>query len=260
MAETDTLGKPLLEGNDVEQGRTEPTAEENAELLEEGQMSWKELMEFFANPTHWIVTALVVYTIICVLGMCYYFVTIGNFDLSHNVGEIAFLGVVGLAGSAYNSFLAEQLKEEVNRYWKLNQQLKSNRARLEKTCQNLRVNVQNMQDEVKSFQTLKDQMQQFADQLGGGFTEMINRAMGVLDNMKSELSSSQSNLLTNYAMRMEFLDGEEGMTAEEFTSFRARLPADYQKVDFDEISEGNSTASCEQVQALIDRVTSSLKQ
>uniref|UniRef100_A0A7S2NAC4 Uncharacterized protein n=1 Tax=Alexandrium andersonii TaxID=327968 RepID=A0A7S2NAC4_9DINO len=261
MAAAGALAEPLLKVDDVEEGKPQPSAEELEDLRKEGQMNWKQLIGFFLDPTHMLTTALVVYAVACVIGMGYLMLAKKNFGDGDNLWNFCFLAVGGLVVAAYISFLAEQLKEEVNEFWRNNEKLKSNKVRLESTCKELRKSVGTMRDEVDDFNKLKGKMQKFAEEQGEGFSEVFGRAAGVLDKMRESLVDQQRNLLNNYANSFEFSDGEEGMTKEEFSLFKTYLPNEFQeKVSFEEVAGPDcSTVSSDQVQELIKRALESVK-
>jgi len=258
------LSEPLLP--DVEKGapakkeeeRTEMNAEEADELNKEGAMSIFDLIQFFMDPDHWIVTALIAYAAVAVLGCVYFFYAWGNFDLLHHIGIAALLSAAGLGGTAYSAFLGEQLKVEINKFWNLNNRLNKNKARLEGTCQELRENVEKMHEQVEAFKKVKEQMQGFADQATGSFKEVLENAKEVMHNMERQLKDNMSDTLSNYAQSFEFLDGEEGLGKDEFEKFKLRLPPGFKDVSFEEVAKGKDVASFEDVQELIEKTSDAL--
>lgn len=259
------LSEPLI--SDVEKGkpedkkeeeRTEMNAEEAEELNKEGAMSIFDIIEFFADPDHWIVTALCAYAVLAVIGCLYFFYAWGNFDVSHNIGLAALFSAAGLGGTAYSAYLGEQLKVEVNKFWKLNNRLNENKARLEGTCQELRENVDKMHDQVEGFKKVQEQMNSFASNATGSFAEVLKNAKEVMTKMEGQLKDNMSDTLSNYAQSFEFLDGEEGLDKEEFEKFKVRLPPDFKNVSFEDIAKGKEAASFEDIQELIDKASKSL--
>lgn len=254
-----SLQQPLL---DVEKGkeeeRKEPSKEEADKLNEEGTMSCSDLIRFFMDPTHWIVTALVAYAITAILGCLYLFYAWGNFDLFHHIGMASFFCAIGLGGSAYSAFLGEQLKVEVNRFWTLNNRLTANKDRLEGTCQELRNNVNKMHDQVEQFKALKEQMKGFADNATGEFKEVLENARQVMETMERQLKDNMSDTLSNYAQSFELADGEEGLNEEEFNKFKLRLPPGSPDISFADVAKGKETVSFEEIQGVIDSVSSLL--
>lgn len=260
-----TLSEPLLP--DVEKGkpeekkeeeRTEMNAEEADELNKEGAMSIFDLIQFFMDPSHWIVTALMAYALLAIIGFIYFSYAWGNFDVLHHIGIAALISAAGLGGTAYSAFLGEQLKVEVNKFWTLNNRLNKNKARLEGTCQELRENVEKMHEEVEAFKKVQEQMKGFADQATGSFKEVLDQAKDVMKNMERQLKDNMSDTLSNYAQSFEFLDGEEGLSKDEFEKFRVRLPPGYKDISFEEVAKGKDAASFEDVQELIEKASDAL--
>jgi len=259
------LSEPLLP--DVEKGkpddkkeeeRTEMNAEEADELNKEGAMSIFDLIQFFTDPSHWIVTALCAYAVMALFGCIYFSYAWGNFDVFHHIGIAAVLASAGLGGAAYSSFLGEQLKVEVNKFWQLNNRLNKNKARLEGTCQELRENVEKMHEQVEGFKKVQEQMKGFQNQATGSFAEVLKQAKEVMSKMEGQLKDNMSDTLSNYAQSFEFLDGEEGLDKDEFEKFKMRLPPDFKNVSFEEAAKGKDAASFEDIQELIDKAAKSL--
>jgi len=251
-----SLQAPLLRGNDVEEGATPPTKEELDEELKKGTMSWMDLIQLFMNPQHWMVTTIVALAFVCVLCFVSYEgdkITDGKPpNVTSPMIQTAIVCLGALLASAYSAFLGVQLAEEVNKFRGLNSKLAANRDRLSTSCAKLKEQVDDMQDQVEKFETLKDSMASFSDKADSDFQQIFEKATGVLDRMTNLVQEDVGAILSNVAMHIEMSDDTEGMSEEEYNTFAKRLPRSFEAPDFMTVSKGKEVATFEDVQVVID--------
>lgn len=247
---------PLLpkDAGDVETGG--PTKEDLGDELKEGTMSWLDLINFLADPSHWIVTVLVTMVFFSTLGLLDQEIEHKDkwtFMIRNSAIALAALGL-----SAYSAFLAEQLKEQVRKFRTLNQKLEKNKTRLSQTAQELKVGVDDMEKELERFGKLKKQIEAFGSKVGTGFQEVFEKAGSCLNEMQKLNAEMECNILSDVAQSLEFLDDQEGLSEQEYNAFKARIPETANAPNFEEIAGGKEVASAEDIQALIETLKSRL--
>lgn len=244
------LREPLLradEAADLEQGVAKGSSD--AELTE-GTMSWRDLLTFFVDPAHWVVTVLVAMVLLATLGLV-------DQEVDHKskwtfMIRNSVIGLIALAGSAYSAFLAEQLKEQVLKFRRLNEKLEKNKTRLAETAAELKHGVDSMEEQLVSFAKLKEQMKAFEDKVGDGFKQVYEKAKVCLDEMSKLNVEMECNILSDVAQSMEFLDSQEGLSEEEYNRFTMRLPKSAHAPTFKELASGKATVSAADIQTLIE--------
>lgn len=245
------LAEPLLPTGSADDPEAPPTKEELKEELEQGTMSWMDLIMFFANPEHWMVTMMVTYT----AGMLLLFL---QWELFHgpvwnNLVKVSLLLIAGLSGATYTAFLAEQLKEEVNKYRTLVKKLRSNKTRLEATCETMQDNVDTMQEEIENFKKLQKALQDQGDKIGGGLKDVLAKSKQVVGKLEQTYKDQMSTLLSDVAQSFELMDDTDGMSRDEFEKYKKRLPRDLfkdkemaEKFDFDAMWDAGEQAKDEE--------------
>mmetsp|Transcript_111569 Transcript_111569/g.315046 ORF Transcript_111569/g.315046 Transcript_111569/m.315046 type:complete len:283 (-) Transcript_111569:77-925(-) len=232
------LQRPLL-GNDIETGP--PTKQELDNELKEGTLTWMDLIMFFTNPAHWVVTSLVGFSFFCLFFELLYegdkIMTKGVPKWSPMV-ETATICLAAMGGSAYSAFLGVQLQEQVMRFRELNVKLAKNRDRLTVTAKDLK----------------DKEMASFADHAGSGFQDIFDKACNVLDDMEEVVREDIAEVLSVAAQNIEFMNDEEGMTADEYDAFTKRLPKNFKAPPFETVANGKDTATFEDIQSVIDSV------
>jgi len=202
-----------------------PTKEELDEELASGRMTKEEFVAFVQDPKHQFFAILLVITLV-VLGNFMFFETM---DKPLHVSYLTFIAAVstlGTLGGTYNTFLLEQMKEQVDKFRALNKRLERNLGRLEEDINGLKDTCDNMHSELEGFKKLKEQMQAYASEQGEGFKDVYEKVSGIYDGMKEAVHEQQRQLLMQTAQNLEFaLDGEEGMNEDEFNKFCERLPS-----------------------------------
>lgn len=255
---------PLLV-DDVEKGggsqidKRSKKAELDAELAL-GKMSKEEMMMLFANPNNWPFLAMVSLCLFVLVRIMFFEIIKSPGHFPGYVMVTLVICFVGLLGATYNTFLAQQMQELIDRFRALNKELKALNKKLGAQVDRLEEDVDklgkisdNLQSELDQFQALKDQMQAFAVEQQGEFKEVFQKAMGVFDGMKKTAKQQSVQILQQLAQQIEFMDDEEGITETEWKRFCSRVPKEYKgklagktfqsiagndgKVDFDAMND-----------------------
>lgn len=236
---------PLL-ADDVETGKgiksqisRLDTKSKKAELDAElalGKMSKEEMIMLVANPNNWPFVALLCVCLFVLVRIVFFELIKSPGHLPGYVMVTLIICFLGLLGATYNTFLAQQMQELIDRFRALNKELKAlNKKlgaqvdRLEEDVQKLSTISDTLQSELDQFQALKDQMQAFAAEQQGDFKEVFKQAMGVFDGMKKTAKQQSVQILQQLAQSIEFMDNEEGISETEWKRFCSRVPKEYKE-------------------------------
>lgn len=227
---------PLL-ADDVETGKgiksqisRLDTKSKKAELDAElalGKMSKEEMMMLVANPNNWPFVALLCVCLFVLVRIVFFELIKSPGHLPGYVMVTLIICFLGLLGATYNTFLAVQMQQQIDRFRALNKQLKGQVDRLEGKVDELGEISDNLKSELNQFQALKDQMHAFAAEQQGDFKQVFEKAMGVFEDMKKTAKQLRVQILQQLAQQIEFLDQEEGITETEWKRFCARVPQEY---------------------------------
>lgn len=250
------LDEPLVKSNDVEKGNYKPTQEELDQEIKDGTMTWNDLVAFFSDPEHWVVTGLFIYAIAMLLALLEYETVDHPMKISFMLKVCAFCIVV-LGMAAYTAFLAEQLKVEVDTFRASCAALEEDRARLSDTADTLKESVDKMGDEISKLKEFQTALQSFGDKATGGLKEILDKANASLLTMKAQQKEQVKAILESIAGDIEMQDDTDGMSKEEYEQFKQRLPAKFvndARFSFEKVSKGKEAIMFDDYQAVIEEV------
>lgn len=206
-----------------------PTQEELDKELASGRMTVEQLKAFLVDEKHRFFLFLFILAVAVLLNFAFFETDYKPLHLSY-LTLIAFAAVLGLLGGTYNTFLLEQMKEQVDKYRALNQRLESNLHRLEDQTGELRVTADDMHAELEGLKNVKEQMQSFLTDENKDFQAVYRGVVETEETLRQNCKEQQRQLLQQTAQNFEFaLDGEEGMSKEEFDKFCERVPNHYKE-------------------------------
>jgi len=106
--------------------------------------------------------------------------------------------------------------------------------KLEETVTDLKANSDKLHTELLAFQTLRKNLELYAEDTKEDFSKVIDDMNKAFERLEELTKNNEKVLIARVAQDLEFLDGKEGMSSEEYRRFIARIPNNL-KSKFDEL-------------------------
>jgi len=135
--------------------------------------------------------------------------------------------LLGLWGGTFSTLLQVTIQESINRFTALNNRLGKEVEGLSKEVDGLTETSERLAAELKEFDGIRTEMEQYAAEAGIEFKDLFNKTSGIFDSMGNAQDQSEFVLLQKVAADIEFMDNKAGMTFPEFRRFCMRVPLKY---------------------------------
>lgn len=261
-------------GKKIDDPEGEPlTSQEIVDEVKAGRMTWAEFKSFIVHPNHRLFAFLFLFAVLSTLGVLAFFTNrvlkSYLYDRSAgihnpltgrsfgNIMESSLFALAGLLASTYLGYVAELLKEQINRMRATNKKLKENVERLGGSIDNLTQTAKDLDTNCKQLAVLQAQLATQGDQQNADFGEILGKASQVFDRLKDANKCQLSTLMKKIAQDCEMIDDEEGLTREEFEVWKSHVDAPVDIPSFEEVTK-DKTASFEQIDEAIDKMIAAI--
>lgn len=263
----DPESQPLRKSNRIDdpEGK-ELTQEEVVAEVKAGRMTWPEFKVFVISPKHRMFALLFLCACVVALAATFFLgkrvvKQFGTYE--HGTAPELFrpryfiwstlISGGGLVSATYLAYVSELLKEQINRMRETNRKLKLNVERLAGSIEGLSQTAKSLGTNVKQLGLLNDQLKGQGDAESQEFGEILDKSTQVFDRIKQANKDQLTTLLKKIAQGCEFIDGEEGLSSEEYDAWKAHVEAPIELPKFEDVTSGK-VASFEEIDAAIEKV------
>jgi len=238
------------------------------------------LKGFVTNPSYWPVFVLMCTSIVTFSCLIYYEFEHAFLAFSLVLGFMTVFLLAQVNGT-YTLYTSVQLQEQIERFKEENEEFEQENQQLSVsidsfTAENtslseevdhlsgsvnkLKTTTDKMKSELEAFQAIRESMGRHSETMDADMKKALEQTEQLISRMHTLTEDNERTLLYKASTDLEFLDGDEGFTKEEFEKFVERVPK--ARIDqfwelagnFEQLAEGADTVCSDVLGDIINKL------